>query len=127
MSTGNKVKLVSSDKQVFEVDELVAYESKTLRFMIEEAYESPYLLMAHGQIPLPNVSGKILSKIIVYCEYHLQAQKLSAEEKPVQIQWGSANFSNIQQAKLDEIREWDANFITVDQYTLYDLMDVSFL
>lgn len=116
---------MSSDNQVFEVDELVAFESQTLKVMIVEAYElSPLSLKTDRSIPLPNVSGKILSKVIEYCEYHLEAQILFDEEKPIKIKRGH---KNIHQTKLNKTREWDANFIIVDQYTLYYLMEVSFL
>lgn len=30
---------------------------------------------ADEQIPLPNVSGKILAKVVEYCKYHVDAEK----------------------------------------------------
>lgn len=32
-------------------------------------------------IPLPNVNGKILAKVIEYCKYHVDAAKKGADDK----------------------------------------------
>lgn len=103
MSRGKKVMLKTSDDKIFEVDELVAYKSQTLKHLIEDM-EIPEV-----PIPLPNVSSSILSKVIQYCKYHAQAEKWTDEEKPV------------------KVKQWDDGFVDVDQYTLYDLMHVSSL
>lgn len=71
----SKVKLCSSDQQTFEVDEEVAFESQTVKNMIEDTG-------ADELIPLPNVSGKILARVIEYCKYHVDANKKGADEKP---------------------------------------------
>ena len=61
-------------------------------------------------IPLPNVSSKILAKVIEYCKYHVDAEK-KTDEKP---------------SKSDEeIKTWDTDFVKVDQSTLFELILVS--
>ncbi|OAE31748.1 hypothetical protein AXG93_4874s1110 [Marchantia polymorpha subsp. ruderalis] len=100
MSRENKVKLKSSDDEMFEVDETVAYESQTVKNMIEDTGTD-------NPIPLPNVSSKILAKVIEYCRYHVESQKIS-DEKPA--------------VPEDEIKQWDAEFVKVDQATLFDLI-----
>jgi S-phase kinase-associated protein 1 len=70
-----KVRMSSSDQQLFEVDEEVAFESQTVKNMIEDTG-------ADELIPLPNVSGKILAKVIEYCKFHVEANKKGADEKP---------------------------------------------
>ncbi|KAG6545932.1 hypothetical protein Mapa_012592 [Marchantia paleacea] len=100
MSKENKVKLKSSDDEMFEVDETVAYESQTVKNMIEDTGTD-------NPIPLPNVSSKILAKVIEYCRYHVESQKIS-DEKPA--------------VPEDEIKQWDAEFVKVDQATLFDLI-----
>ncbi|OVA07438.1 SKP1 component [Macleaya cordata] len=59
MSTAEKkvITLKSSDGVIFEVDEAVALESETIKQMIEDD-------CADGSIPLPNVTGNILAKVI---------------------------------------------------------------
>eukprot|EP00244_Chara_vulgaris_P010505 TRINITY_DN483_c0_g1_i10.p1 TRINITY_DN483_c0_g1~~TRINITY_DN483_c0_g1_i10.p1 ORF type:complete len:158 (+),score=35.64 TRINITY_DN483_c0_g1_i10:371-844(+) len=99
MSRGTRVKLKSSDDEMFEVDEEVAYESQTVKNMIEDTGTD-------SAIPLPNVSSKILAKVIEYCKYHVEAAK-NIEEK---------------QITEDEIKAWDAEFVKVEQSTLFDLI-----
>lgn len=61
-------------------------------------------------IPLPNVPGKILSKVIEYCKFHVDAQK-TVDNKPAKTE--------------DEVKQWDTEFVKVDQATLFDLILVS--
>eukprot|EP00192_Tetraselmis_astigmatica_P015456 CAMPEP_0117651280 /NCGR_PEP_ID=MMETSP0804-20121206/2006_1 /TAXON_ID=1074897 /ORGANISM="Tetraselmis astigmatica, Strain CCMP880" /LENGTH=157 /DNA_ID=CAMNT_0005457243 /DNA_START=175 /DNA_END=648 /DNA_ORIENTATION=- len=96
----NKVKLKSSDDQYFEVEEEVAFESLTVKNMIEDTgTEAP--------IPLPNVSSKILAKVIEYCKYHVDAKSGDAD-KPSKLD--------------DDIKAWDMEFVKVDQGTLFELI-----
>jgi len=101
MSSTRKITLKSSDGETFEVDEAVALESQTIKHMIEDD-------CADSGIPLPNVTSKILAKVIEYCKKHVEAA--AAEEKPSE----------------DEIKSWDGEFVKVDQATLFDLILVSF-
>lgn len=70
-----KVKLASSDAQQFEVDEKVAFMSDTVKNMIEDTG-------AEEVVPLPNVTGKILSRVIEYCRFHVEAAEKGADQKP---------------------------------------------
>ncbi|QCD82096.1 SKP1-like protein 1A [Vigna unguiculata] len=97
MASTKKITLKSSDGEAFEVDEIVALESQTIKHMIEDD-------CADSGIPLPNVTSKILAKVIEYCKKHVEAT--SADEKPTE----------------DELKAWDADFVKVDQATLFDLI-----
>ncbi|ESW28184.1 hypothetical protein PHAVU_003G265900 [Phaseolus vulgaris] len=97
MASTKKITLKSSDGEAFEVDEIVALESQTIKHMIEDD-------CADSGIPLPNVTSKILAKVIEYCKKHVEAN--SADEKPTE----------------DELKAWDAEFVKVDQATLFDLI-----
>ncbi|KAG1491805.1 hypothetical protein G6F53_013039 [Rhizopus delemar] len=57
-------------------------------------------------IPLPNVSSKILEKIIEWCTYH-KADPITEDNNETR---------NI------EICEWDQKYIDVDQETLFDII-----
>ncbi|KAA8536615.1 hypothetical protein F0562_029093 [Nyssa sinensis] len=59
MSSSKKITLKSSDGESFEVEEVVALESQTIKHMIE-------VDCADSVIPLPNVTSKILAKVIEY-------------------------------------------------------------
>ncbi|KAF9682167.1 hypothetical protein SADUNF_Sadunf05G0080500 [Salix dunnii] len=100
MSSGRKISLRSSDGESFEVDEAVALESQTIKHMIEDD-------CADNGIPLPNVTSKILAKVIEYCKKHVESPKL--EDR------GTSSGD-------DELKIWDAEFVKVDQATLFDLI-----
>nr|AFK44762.1 unknown [Lotus japonicus] len=97
MSSAKKITLKSSDGEAFEVDEAVALESRTIKHMVEDD-------CADSGIPLPNATSKILAKVIEYCKKHVEAA--NPDEKPTE----------------DELKAWDADFVKVDQATLFDLI-----
>ncbi|KAK8693315.1 hypothetical protein V6N13_070904 [Hibiscus sabdariffa] len=93
-STSKKIVLKSCDGKIFEVEEAVAVQSQMIKNMIEDD-------CANEEIPLPDITGEILSKIIEYCKMHVDGN----------------NNSN------DELKARDADFITrVDLNTLYYLI-----
>lgn len=85
---------------MFEVDDTVAFESQTIKNMIEDTGSD-------APIPLPNVSGKILAKVIEFCKFHVGA-KQPADDKCSPSE--------------DDIKSFDAEFVKVDQQTLFDLI-----
>lgn len=139
-----QVRLNSSDNQTFEVDEEIANESQTVKNMIEGAHAHAgtgcccccpaaqytalmrrssvpdYLNTSYSLsraavadtgtediIPLPNVPGKILAKVIEYCRFHVEANRL-VDDKPAKSE--------------DDVKQWDTEFVKVDQATLFDLI-----
>jgi len=96
-STTKKITLKSSDNETFEVPEAVALESQTIKHMIEDD-------CTDNGIPVPNVTGTILAKVIEYCKKHVDAA--SSDEKPSE----------------DDLKNWDAEFVKVDKPTLFDLI-----
>ncbi|PSS12112.1 SKP1-like protein [Actinidia chinensis var. chinensis] len=96
MSTSKTILLKSSDDETFEVEETVALESQTIKHMIEDD-------CANTSIPLPNVTSKILAKVIEYCKRHVDAK---ADDKAAE----------------DELKTFDAEFVKVDQAMLFDLI-----
>lgn len=88
-----KVKVMSSDGQMFELSQKVALQWQTLKRMIE-------VDCADQCIPIPQVTGKILEKVIEYCKKHVEVSSFK------------------------ELRTFDLEFIKVDQATLFDLIQV---
>mmetsp|Transcript_10212 Transcript_10212/g.41292 ORF Transcript_10212/g.41292 Transcript_10212/m.41292 type:complete len:151 (+) Transcript_10212:102-554(+) len=87
------VTLMSSEAEKFEVAQDVAFKSETIKNMIEDTgLEAP--------IPLPNVSSKILQKVIDYCKHHSEKKEGETEED----------------------KNFDAEFVKVDQATLFELI-----
>jgi S-phase kinase-associated protein 1 len=94
-----KFTLQSYDGETFEVDEAVALESQTIKYLIEDG-------CANSTIPIPNVTGKILAMIIEYCKKHVEAEAASSDEKPSE----------------DDLKAWDADFMKIDSATLFELV-----
>ncbi|CAL5193608.1 unnamed protein product [Lathyrus oleraceus] len=92
MSSTKMITLNSHDGETFEVEEVVALESQTIKHMIEDG-------CAENGIPLPNVTGNVLAKVIEYCKKHVEAA-----------------------ASSDDVEEWDAKFVKVDQAMLFNLI-----
>jgi S-phase kinase-associated protein 1 len=108
------ITLKSSDGEEFEVEEAVAMESQTIRHMIEDD-------CADNGIPLPNVNSKILSKVIEYCNKHVHAAAAAARAGADD---SGANNSSAPTtaASGEDLKNWDADFVKVDQATLFDLI-----
>ncbi|PIA55359.1 hypothetical protein AQUCO_00800245v1 [Aquilegia coerulea] len=94
MST-KMVTLNSSDGESFDVEEAVILQSQTIKHMIEDD-------CADNGIPLPNVTAKILAKVVEYCKKHFEVEGQSTEE--------------------EQLKTWDADFVRVDQDTLFNLI-----
>ncbi|KAK9165096.1 hypothetical protein Scep_000287 [Stephania cephalantha] len=92
-----KITLMSCDKEAFDVDEAVALESLTIKHMIEDTNPD-------SAIPVPNVTGKILAKVIEYCKKHVESPK--SDDRALE----------------EDLKNWDAEFVKVDQATLFDLI-----
>jgi S-phase kinase-associated protein 1 len=96
----SKVKLSSSDGQIFEVDEEAALQSVTIKNMIEDTGSDAI-------VPVPNVDSNILAKVVEYCKYHVAAEA-KTNDKPAKTE--------------EEIKQWDNEFVKVDQPTLFGLI-----
>ncbi|CAK8574906.1 unnamed protein product [Lathyrus sativus] len=95
-----KVNLKSSDGEIFEIEEAVALESQTIKYMIEDGCADD------TGIPLPNVTSKVLAKVIEYCK------------KQVEVAAGSDERPDDE----NTVKTWDAEFVKVDQDTLFDII-----
>ncbi|XP_074307421.1 SKP1-like protein 1A [Silene latifolia] len=109
-TTSKKIMLKSSDGEDFVVDEIVALESQTIKHMIEDE-------CADNAIPLPNVTAKILSLVIEYCKKH--ANVAAAKNADTTTTTTTTDTTSVGD---DELKKWDAEFVNVDQNTLYDLI-----
>ena len=107
------ITLKSSDGELFQVEEAVAMESQTIRHMIEDD-------CADNGIPLPNVNSKILSKVIEYCNKHVQASPIPADSGAAAD--ASSSTSTAAAAPAEDLKSFDAEFVKVDQATLFDLI-----
>lgn len=88
-----KIVLRTSDAETFVVAETVAKESHTIKAMIEDG-------CADAEIPLPNVTGGILAKVIEYLDFHHGRDR----------------------KRSTELKSFDSAFVKVDKDTLFDLI-----
>ncbi|CAF4954795.1 unnamed protein product [Pieris macdunnoughi] len=100
------IKLQSSDTEIFEVDVEIAKCSVTIKTMLED------LGMDDDEekiVPLPNVNSAILKKVIQWATYHKDDPPLPEDDEN-------------KQKRTDDISSWDADFLKVDQVTLFELI-----
>ncbi|MCL7040874.1 hypothetical protein MKW94_018605 [Papaver nudicaule] len=91
MSTSKMITLRSSDGDAFEVSEAVALQSLTIKHMVEDD-------CAENGIPLPNVTRKVLAKVIEHCRKHAELPKG------------------------EELKAWDAEFVKGVLPELFDII-----
>ncbi|ORX94119.1 S-phase kinase-associated protein 1A-like protein [Basidiobolus meristosporus CBS 931.73] len=95
--------LKSSDEETFQVDKETAERSMLIKNMLEDVGESDM------PIPLPNVTGNVLRKVIEYCEYHRNDPIVVKEDTD-------------EPKRSDDIDEWDRKYIDVDQEMLFAII-----
>jgi len=103
---GKHVDLVSQEGDNFQVEKKVAKMSELVKTMIPEDEEGE----DQQEIPLPNVKSAILGKVIEFCKHHAN-EPMNEIEKPLK----SSNMHEV-------VQEWYANYVEVDQETLFELI-----
>eukprot|EP00124_Ichthyophonus_hoferi_P001974 Ihof_evm6s120 gene=Ihof_evmTU6s120 len=103
-----KVILQSNDDRQFEVDYKVACMSETVKTMFNDVLLTDD--SATLPVPLPNVSGPILEKVIKYCEHHKGDEPIPQED------------DDNKEKQTDDIDAWDQDFVGGDQGTLFELI-----
>ncbi|CAJ1419236.1 unnamed protein product [Effrenium voratum] len=100
----DKLKLKSSQGEIFEVEPEVATMSTLIKNMVEDSGTDE-------EIPLPNVKTAILSKVIDYCKYH-------KDSPPEEIQ------KPLKSTNLVEcgVSEWDNEYVNIEQEVLFELI-----
>jgi len=100
------IKLQSSDGEVFDIDVEIAKQSITIKTMLDD------LGMEEGDdeiVPLPNVNAAILRKVVQWCTYHRDDPPMTEED-------------DNKEKRTDDISSWDADFLKLDQGTLFELI-----
>ncbi|CAH1707586.1 S-phase kinase-associated protein 1-like [Aphis gossypii] len=100
------IKLQSSDGEVFQVDFEIAKASVTIKTMVEDLgleEEDEEI------VPLPNVNAGILKKVIQWATYHKDDPPATEDDEG-------------REKRTDDISSWDADFLKVDQGTLFELI-----
>jgi len=98
----NLLKLKSKEGDIFEIEQAAAIRSVLIKTVLEDSSED--------EIPLPNISSEILTKVIEYLNYHKSVEPRDIR-KP------------LPHGRLEElVPEWDANFIDLPVETLKNMI-----
>uniref|UniRef100_A0A7S3V2E4 S-phase kinase-associated protein 1 n=1 Tax=Aplanochytrium stocchinoi TaxID=215587 RepID=A0A7S3V2E4_9STRA len=100
----NTLNLVSQEREKFPVPKDVAEMSTLVKEMTEDDDDED------RDIPLPNVTSRVLKKVIEFCTHH-RKEPMPEIEKPLK----SSNMAEV-------VSEWDANFVEVEQELLFQLI-----
>ncbi|KAJ1362093.1 Skp1- protein [Parelaphostrongylus tenuis] len=99
------IKLLTNDGQIFDVPVDVVRLSNTIYTMLLDLGIESEL---NDPIPICNVSGPIMKKVLQWCTYH--KDDLSMDDLD--------SYEN----RAVDIPSWDMEFLKVDQATLFDLI-----
>eukprot|EP00099_Drosophila_melanogaster_P020340 NP_611796.1 SKP1-related F [Drosophila melanogaster] len=100
------IKLQSSDGEIFETDIETAKCSSTIKTLLEDC---PVEAENDTLIPLPNVNSTILKKVLIWAKHHREDIAEENEEEAAK-------------SVAVQITPWDAEFLSMDQGTLFELI-----
>ncbi|KAH8269863.1 hypothetical protein KR018_008143 [Drosophila ironensis] len=98
------IRLESSDKEIFDTDKEIVQCSETIRTVLEDLGDES----DNSVLPLPKVNSLILKKVLHWATYHKDDPQVAEEDE---------NREN-----RTDISSWDADFLKVDQGTLFELI-----
>lgn len=107
----SKITLTASDGEAFQVERDVIRLSTTIDTMLQDLGMTGEggEIELNEPVPLPNVTGNILKKVIQWCTYH--------KDDPA-----PPEDSDQKEKRTDDIPSWDVEFLKVDQGTLFELI-----
>ena len=103
-----KIKLLSADGETFDVERDVISASTTIRNMMDQIEVGSE---DDEPIPLQNVTGSILKRVIQWAQYHRGERDKNENED-----------NDSRDKRSDDISAWDSDFLKVDQGTLFELL-----
>lgn len=117
LKMAGKINIRSNNNMDFIVDVELAKISDTLKTMLnnlgidtesDEASDE-----ASEPIPLPNINGAILKKVVEWCEHHKTDYNEFAEE------------DESIQPRLDNIPDWDVSFFNIDRVEIFEIINAA--
>lgn len=101
-----KIKLTSADGETFEVEKEVIAASSTIKNMMDQIDIGSD---DDDPIPIQNVTGSILKRVIQWAQYHRNDKNDNTEDDQ-------------REKRSDDIGAWDSEFLKVDQGTLFEIL-----
>jgi S-phase kinase-associated protein 1 len=105
-----QITLHSNDEREFKVSKKVAVMSVTIKNMLEDLEGTT----GENPIPLPNVTGKTLEKVLAYCQHKIDHPSVVADT--------ATSKDEKESRKVEEMTEWDKQYLQVDQASLFELI-----
>ena len=117
-----KIVLETSDAKRFEVDQDVVHMSETLKNMLDDIPESS--TAAPAPIPLPNITSKVLKKVIEFCRWHLdnpnpEPAGCKKEEKKEEATTTAAA-APAPPHNYELLTQWDIDFCNIKHADIYN-------
>ncbi|KAJ2078800.1 hypothetical protein H4R24_004224 [Coemansia sp. RSA 988] len=109
------IKLAAADGAVISVEQDMAEQSGTIRNILNDVGIST------KPIPVPNVSGPILSKVVDYWRHHRGDASRQRPREPLPGEENDSSEAATQRA-ISLMDDFDHEFCRIDQGTLFDIM-----
>ncbi|KAJ1998659.1 hypothetical protein H4R26_005377 [Coemansia thaxteri] len=113
--SGAMIKLTTAEGAVISVERDIIEQSGTIRNILSDVGSSD------KPIPVPNVSGPILTKIIEYCRHHRNEPARRQPPDSYLLEENDSSEAAVQRA-VEQMDEFDHQFCRVDQGTLFDII-----
>ncbi|KAJ4987466.1 S-phase kinase-associated protein 1 [Stagonosporopsis vannaccii] len=104
-TTGQKIKLTTSDNIDIDVDRQVAERSILIKNLLEDLGGDN-----DEAIPIPNVNEAVMKKVLEWCDHHRNDPPASQDD------------DSDSRKKSTDIDEWDQKFMQVDQEMLFEII-----
>ncbi|CEP23624.1 SKP1 [Cyberlindnera jadinii] len=102
------ISIISSDGEPFKVERKVAERSVLIKNMLGDLGNDDDDDDESFEVPIPNVRGSVLQKILEWCEHHKDTAFPDDEDDDSR--------------KSAPVEEWDREFLRVDQEMLYEII-----
>ncbi|KAJ1652193.1 hypothetical protein GGF42_003173 [Coemansia sp. RSA 2424] len=109
------INLMTAEGAVIGVERDIIEQSGTIRNILSDVGSTD------KPIPIPNVSGPILTKIIDYCRHHRNDPTRRHARESNALEESDSSDAAIQRA-IEQMDEFDHQFCRVDQGTLFDII-----
>ncbi|KAJ2902609.1 hypothetical protein GGI21_004535 [Coemansia aciculifera] len=110
------INLMTAEGAVISVERDIIEQSGTIRNILSD------LGSTDKPIPIPNVSGPILTKIIEYCRHHRNDPWRRHGREAAGVGEESDSSDAAIRRAIEQMDEFDHQFCRVDQGTLFDIM-----
>jgi S-phase kinase-associated protein 1 len=107
------VTLSCGDGTVFTVERYIVDMSQTITTLVEDLEDQP-----DAVIPLLNVSGPVMAKVIEFCRHHCAPPVADSSAAGP----STSRQTDIKREDSEATKKWNAEFLEIEQSALFDLI-----